>query len=330
MAKVLITGITGQDGSFLAEQALANGDDVFGIVRRTANPNYWRIQHLLDKITILNGDVLDLSCLISIISQVKPDQLYNLAAQSDVAVSFQQPIFTANVTGIGALHVLEAVKIAHPATKVYQASSSEMFGLNDAPQQNELTTFHPRSPYGCAKLFAHNTAINYRESFNLFVSTGILFNHESERRGIGFVTRKISTTVAEIYHGRREPLLLGDITVSRDWGFAGDYTRAMRLILQHHTPDDFVVATGETWTVTDFLERAFAVIDENWEDWVCSDSSLLRPADIPSLCGDYSKAKKIIGWEPTLSFDLLVERMVERDIERYREKIKNKSTNNWC
>ena len=320
MAKVLITGITGQDGSFLAEQALADGDEVYGVVRRSSSLNQWRIRHFVDKITLLQGDLLDLSSLITIMTAVKPDEVYNLASQSDVAISFKQPILTANVTGVGTLNLLESVRLSCPSARVYQASSSEMFGLQvEGKKQNEQTHFNPRSPYGSAKVFAHHCAVNFRESYNIFVANGILFNHESERRGINFVTRKITSAVAEIYHGRTSPLFLGDTSVSRDWGFAGDYTQAMRMILRHDSPEDFVIATGKTWTLTDFLDRAFRVIDKSWQDWVLYDPKLARPADIPTLCGDYTKAKTVLGWQPSVSFDDLVLRMVESDIKNYGE-----------
>ncbi len=316
MKTALITGITGQDGSFLAEQLLAEGWKVVGLVRRSASRNLWRLHAVLDKITLVDGDLLDMGSMIDAIRNHRPDHVYNLAAQSFVATSWRQPLLTGDVTGLGAARLLEAVRLACPDARVYQAGSSEMFGLSNEPQQNEATPFHPRSPYGVAKVYAHHLAVNYRESHNLFVVSGILFNHESERRGIEFVTRKISKTVARIATGKASELKLGDISVRRDWGFAGDYTRAMRLMLNQDTPRDYVIATGTNWSVQCFAERAFDVAGLSMKKHLRHDPALLRPAEIPSLCGDASQARSDLGWAPECSFDALVERMVRADLER--------------
>jgi GDPmannose 4,6-dehydratase len=316
MPTAFITGITGQDGSFLAEQLLAEGWTVAGLIRRSASRSLWRLHPVLNKIQLIDGDLLDQGSLINALMELQPDHVYNLAAQSFVATSWKQPVLTAEVTAVGAARVLEAVRIACPSARVYQAGSSEMFGLSTEPVQSECTPFHPRSPYGVAKVYAHHLAVNYRESHGLFVVGGILFNHESERRSPEFVTRKISMGVAAIRHGKQDTLKLGAIDVRRDWGFAGDYTRAMRLMLEQPTPRDFVIATGRSWSVRDFAERAFAVAGLNMEAHLEHDPALLRPAEIECLCGDASQAKAALGWEPELSFDALVERMVLADLER--------------
>jgi GDPmannose 4,6-dehydratase len=316
MPTAFITGITGQDGSFLAEQLLADGWTVAGLIRRSASRSLWRLHPVLNKIQLVDGDLLDQGSLINALMELQPDHVYNLAAQSFVATSWRQPVLTAEVTAVGAARLLEAVRIACPSARVYQAGSSEMFGLSTEPVQSERTPFHPRSPYGVAKVYAHHLAVNYRESHGLFVVGGILFNHESERRSPEFVTRKISMGVAAIRHGKQDTLKLGAIDVRRDWGFAGDYTRAMRLMLEQPTPRDFVIATGRSWSVRDFAERAFAVAGLNMEAHLEHDPALLRPAEIECLCGDASQAKTALGWEPKLSFDALVERMVLADLER--------------
>ena len=316
MRTAFITGITGQDGSFLAEQMLARGWRVVGLVRRSASRNLWRLQHIEANLDLVDGDLLDLGSLIDALRASKPDHVYNLAAQSFVATSWKQPLLTGDVTALGAARLLEAVRIACPTARVYQAGSSEMFGLGGEGIQDESTPFHPRSPYGVSKVYAHHLAINYRESHDMFVVGGILFNHESERRGVEFVTRKISKSVARIYAGKQQLLQLGDITVRRDWGFAGDYTRAMFLMMEQDEPNDLVIATGENWSVRDFAERAFAVANLNLEEHLRHDPDLLRPAEIPSLCGNASRAKRLLGWQPECTFDRLVERMVEADIER--------------
>jgi GDPmannose 4,6-dehydratase len=313
-----ITGITGQDGSFLAEQLLADGYRVVGLIRRSASRTLWRLWPILDKIELVDGDLLDAGSLHHALSHSQPDLIFNLAAQSFVATSWRQPVLTAQVTAVGVAHLLEAVRIVCPEARVYQAGSSEMFGSAGNGVQDENTPFHPRSPYGVAKVFAHHLAINYRESHGLFVVGGILFNHESERRSPEFVTRKISLAVARIQAGKQSKLRLGNISVKRDWGFAGDYTRAMRLMLAQSTPQDLVIATGQSWSVQDFAQRAFQAANLKMEDHLEHDPALLRPAEIQCLCGDATKAREILGWTPQMSFDSLVNRMVEADIERLR------------
>jgi len=311
-----ITGVTGQDGSFLAEQLCERGWRVVGLVRRSASRNLWRIEHILDRVELVDGDLMDLGSMIDAIRGCDPDHVYNLAAQSFVATSWRQPLLTGDVTGLGAARLLEAVRIAKPDARVYQAGSSEMFGSAGCAVQNEATPFYPRSPYGVAKVYAHHLAVNYRESHGMHVVAGILFNHESERRGPEFVTRKISRGVARIKAGKQNVLELGDMSVRRDWGFAGDYTRAMTAMLEQDEPKDFVIATGESWSVRDFAERAFAVAGVPMEVHLRHDPSLLRPADIPSLCGDSSLARSALDWKPEVEFDGLVERMVLADIAR--------------
>ena len=311
-----ITGVTGQDGSFLAEQLCERGWRVVGLVRRSASRNLWRLEHILDRIELVDGDLLDLGSMIDAIRGCSPDHVYNLAAQSFVATSWRQPLLTGDVTGLGAARLLEAVRIAQPDARVYQAGSSEMFGSAQCPVQNETTPFYPRSPYGVAKVYAHHLAVNYRESHGMFVVAGILFNHESERRGPEFVTRKISRSVARIRAGKQDSLELGDMTVRRDWGFAGDYTRAMTAMLEQDEPKDFVIATGESWSVRDFAERAFDVAGLAITKHLRHNPALLRPADISSLCGDASAARAELGWAPEIGFNGLVERMVRADIER--------------
>lgn len=312
----LVTGVTGQDGSFLAEQLLADGWRVVGVVRRSASPDHWRIDHLDGQLEVVHGDLLDLGCLLSIVRRVKPDHVYNLAAQSFVPTSWEQPLLTGEVTALGAARMLEAVRLGWPEARFYQAGSSEMFGMSAHPVQDESTPFHPRSPYGVSKVYAHHLTVNYRESYDLFAVGGILFNHESERRGVEFVTRKISRAVARIHHGLQRELTLGRMDVRRDWGFAGDYTRAMRLMLEQDQPRDFVVATGESWSVEDFATRAFACVGRDWRDHVRHDPGLLRPAEIESLRGDAGRARDLLGWRPEVDFDALVERMVRADVDR--------------
>ena len=320
MPTALITGVTGQDGSYLAEQLLALGWRVVGMARRSATPDPWRIRHLLDgpgpRLELVAGDVLDQGCLVDLMHRLRPDHVYHLAAQSCVATSWTQPLLTGEVTALGTARVLEAVRLASPESRVYQAGSSEMFGLARSGLQDEDTPFHPRSPYGVAKVYAHHLAVNYRESHGLFVVCGILFNHESERRGEEFVTRKISMAVARIHHGRQARLRLGRLDVRRDWGFAGDHTRAMHLLLEQPEPRDLVIATGRSWSVEDFARRAFAVVDRDWRAHVEHDPALLRPAEVPALCGDASRARRLLGWAPTVDFDALVQRMVEADLDR--------------
>ena len=316
MPTAFITGITGQDGSFLAEQLLTRGWRVVGLVRRSASRNLWRLREIRERVELVDGDLLDLGSMIDALRGCSPEHVYNLAAQSYVATSWRQPLLTGDVTGLGAARLLEAVRIACPEARVYQAGSSEMFGTAEGALQNEDTRFHPRSPYGVAKVYAHHLAINYRESHGMFVVAGILFNHESERRGPEFVTRKIAQAVAAIRAGRQKELHLGDMKVRRDWGFAGDYTEAMFAMLSQDKPRDFVIASGESWSVADFAERAFACGGLRMGDHVRHDPSLIRPADIPSLCGDSSRARAALRWAPTLSFDQLVERMVRAEITR--------------
>lgn len=311
-----ITGITGQDGSFLAEQLVDAGWRVYGLVRRSASGNLWRLEHLNDRITLVDGDLLDFGSLVQAIDTAQPDHVYNLAAQSFVATSWKQPLLTGEVTALGAARLFEAVRIAKPDARVYQAGSSEMFGTSGGARQREDTPFHPRSPYGVAKAYAHHLAVNYRESHGMHVVAGILFNHESERRGPEFVTRKVSKAAARIKLGKQTSLKLGDVTVRRDWGFAGDYTRAMHAMLCRDAPKDYVVATGDSWAVSDFVDRAFDVVGLDPKLYVEHDPSLLRPAEIPVLRGDAALARAELQWEPQVSFDALVERMVQADLAR--------------
>jgi GDPmannose 4,6-dehydratase len=320
--RVLITGITGQDGSFLAEYLLEKGIEVWGLHRRTSTPNVSNIHHLLEleNMHLIEGDLTDLSSLISIIHRVEPDCIYNLASQSFVPTSWTQPIFTVHATGLGALHVFEATRIVNPKIKIYQASSSEMFGSSNVRTQDENTPLCPNSPYGSAKVFAHNTARNYREAHDMFISCGILFNHESERRGMQFVTKKIAKSVAEIVKGNQKHLSLGNLQAKRDWGFAGDYIKVMVGMLEHVSPDVFVVGTGRTHSVQDFVESAFGLVDLKWQDYVRTDPKLFRQAEIESLCADSSKANEILGWTPTTSFSSLVERMVTFELNQSSKK----------
>ncbi len=315
MRSALITGITGQDGSYLAELLLSKNYKVYGLVRRTSQPNFERIQHILDRIKLFYGDLTDLSCLIRVIEECEPDEVYNLAAQSFVYTSWEQPILTAEVTAVGVANVLEAIRLVNPKIKFYQASSSEMFGKAQEVPQNEKTRFYPRSPYGVSKLFGHWLTVNYRESFGIFACSGILFNHESPRRGKEFVTRKISYGVAQIKHKKAKKLHLGNLDASRDWGFAGDYVKAMWLMLQQEKPDDYVIATGESHTVREFVKIAFERVGLNWEDYVVVDKRLFRPAEVDYLLGDAKKGREVLGWRPTVSFKELVEMMVDADME---------------
>jgi GDPmannose 4,6-dehydratase len=316
----LITGITGQDGSYLAELLLEKGYNVYGLVRRLSTPNISRIEHIFDKINLVEGDLTDQSSLNNAMIEVKPDEVYNLAAQSFVGTSWNQPVLTGEVTGIGAVRLLEALRHFCKDARVYQASSSEMFGKVSETPQNENTKFYPRSPYGCAKVYAYWMCINYRESYNMHISNGILFNHESPRRGMEFVTRKITDGVARIYHGISKELHLGNLDAKRDWGYAGDYVKAMWLMLQKENPDDYVVATGESRSVREFVELAFNEVGLNWKDYVKVDQKLFRPAEVEYLVGDYSKAKSVLGWEPSVKFEELVRMMVKAEIERLRQR----------
>ena len=318
MKTALITGVTGQDGSYLAELLLAKGYRVVGMTRRTSTDVHERIQHLVDEIEFVSGDLLDQSSITAIVARVRPDEVYNLAAQSFVPTSWDQPVLTGEFTALGVTRVLEAIRGVDPAIRFYQASSSEMFGKVQAVPQDERTAFYPRSPYGVAKLYGHWITINYRESYDLYAVSGILFNHESERRGKEFVTRKITDGVARIKLGLATELRLGNLDARRDWGFAGDYVRAMWLMLQQTVPADYVVATGATRSVGDFVRAAFAVADLDWERYVVIDPRFYRPAEVDVLVGDARKARAELGWEPETPFEQLVESMVLADLDRLR------------
>ena len=314
--KALITGITGQDGSYLAELLLAKGYQVFGLTRRTSTSNYDRIKDIVDKITLVQGDLLDQHSLTMAIQDTQPDEVYNLAAQSFVPTSWNQPVLTGEFTALGVTRALEAVRLAKPDVRFYQASSSEMFGQVRETPQNENTPFYPRSPYGVAKAYGHWITVNYRESYNLFACSGILFNHESPRRGLEFVTRKITHAVARIKLGKQTTLKLGNLESKRDWGYAPEYVEAMWLMLQQDKAKDFVIGTGETHTVKEFVQAAFAVVDLDWEKYVELDKSFLRPAEVELLVADPSKAKKDLGWQHTTNYQQLAEIMVKADLER--------------
>jgi len=320
MAKktALITGITGQDGSYLAELLLEKGYRVVGMTRRSSTDVHERIQHIVDDIEFVSGDLLDQTSITTIIKDVKPDEVYNLAAQSFVPTSWTQPVLTGEFTALGVTRVLEAIRATDPSIRFYQASSSEMFGKVQAVPQNEDTPFYPRSPYGVAKLYGHWITVNYRESFDLYAVSGILFNHESPRRGKEFVTRKISDGVARIKLGLAKELRLGNLDAQRDWGFAGDFVHAMWLMLQQPAPDDYVIATGETHEVREFVRLAFEAVDLDWRRYVVVDPRFYRPAEVDLLIGDSSKARAKIGWTPTVSFAELVGKMVTADLERLR------------
>lgn len=321
--RALITGITGQDGSYLAEFLLKKDYQVFGLTRRTSTPNYERILHIQDQIELLPGDLLDQQSLISAISYSKADEIYNLAAQSFVATSWSQPVLTGEFTALGVTRMLESMRQVRPKARFYQASSSEMFGMVETKPQNEKTPFHPRSPYGVAKVYGHWIAINYRESYNMFTVSGILFNHESPRRGLEFATRKISHAVAKIFLKQQDHIILGNLDAKRDWGFAGDYVKAMWMMLQQEKPDDYVIATGENHSVGEFVKEAFNVIGiGNWEKYVKISKEFKRPAEVDFLIGDASKARKILGWEPEVSFKTLVKMMVESDIKLLKDNIR--------
>lgn len=314
--RALITGITGQDGSYLAELLLAEGYQVYGLVRRSSTESLERLRPLLGKIELLQGDLLDPHSLITALKEARPREVYNLAAQSFVPTSWNQPILTGEFTAMGVTRLLEAVRAVDPAIRFYQASSSEMFGKVQEVPQTERTPFYPRSPYGVAKVYGHWITVNYRESFGMYAVSGILFNHESPRRGLEFVTRKITDGVARIKHGFARELALGNLDAKRDWGFAGDYVRAMWLMLQQDRPDDFVVATGETHSVAEFCEIAFARAGLAYKDHVKIDPRFQRPADVDLLVGDPGKAKRVLRWVPQVGFRALVEMMVDADLER--------------
>lgn len=314
--RALITGITGQDGSYLAELLLEQGYEVFGLARRLSADNYWRIEHLLDRVTLLPGDLLDQLSVIRVLERIRPQELYNLAAMSFVPASWDQPMLTGEFNSLGVTRILEAVRVVDPSIRIYQASSSEMFGKVREVPQRETTPFYPRSPYGVSKVFAHYITVNYRESYGLFAVSGILFNHESPRRGLEFVTRKVTHAVARIALGLSTEVALGNLDAHRDWGFAGDYVRAMWLMLQQGAPDDYVVATGHSHSVRDLVEIAFGHAGLDWEKHVRLDPQLLRPAEVDHLVGDPTRAHATLGWKPTLDFHGLVTMMVDADVRR--------------
>lgn len=315
MKRALITGLTGQDGSYLAEFLLAQGYHVIGMVRRTSTLNFERVAHIQDDIEIVQGDLLDETSLRHILRIHQPDEIYNLAAQSFVQTSWQQAVLTGETTALGVTRLLNAIQESDKELRFYQASSSEMFGKVVEVPQTENTPYYPRSPYGAAKVYGHWITVNFRESYDLHASSGILFNHESPRRGLEFVTRKITYHVAKIKHGLARELRLGDLDPQRDWGFAGDYVEAMWLMLQQDEPDDYVIATGETHSVQEFCELAFGMVDLDWRDWVVQDERYMRPAEVDLLIGDASKAAKVLGWKPKTSFPALVAMMVESDLD---------------
>lgn len=319
MKKALITGITGQDGSYLAEFLLEKGYDVYGLMRRTSTTNTQRIAHLLNRLTLLDADLLDQTSLVRALHTARPDEVYNLAAMSFVSTSFQQPFATGEYTGLGVTNMLEAIRSVDWPMRFYQASSSEMFGKVRAIPQNENTPFYPRSPYAVAKLYGHWMTVNFRESYDLFACSGILFNHESPRRGTEFVTRKISRAVASIHLGLQEKVVLGNLDAKRDWGFAGDYVKAMWQMLQQEKPEDYVIATGVTHSVRDFVSAAFAYVGiDDWQRYVLIDPGLFRPSEVDILIGDATKAHQQLGWQPTMTFESLVSMMVENDLQVLR------------
>ena len=313
MQKALITGITGQDGSYLADFLLDEGYEVIGMVRRTSTVNLDRIRHILDRVTIVHGDLLDQVSLIDILAEHRPDEVYNLAAQSFVPASFTQPVLTGEFTALGVTRILDVIRVVNRSSRFYQASSSEMFGKVQEVPQRETTPFYPRSQYGVAKLYGHWLTVNYRESYNLFACSGILFNHESPRRGLEFVTHKITHAAARIKLGLAHELRLGNLEARRDWGYAGDYVRALWLMLQQDCPGDYVIATGETHSVQEFVAEGFGYLDLDWRAYVVQDPKFYRPAEVDLLIGDPSKAHALLGWQPTVSFRQLVRLMVEAD-----------------
>jgi len=316
--RALITGITGQDGSYMAELLLGKGYEVFGIVRRSSVKKFDRIESLIDDLELVEGDLTDQTSLDHIVSSVQPDEVYNLAAQSFVPVSWNQPVLTGDVTGLGVIRILEAIRKHRPQAKFLQASSSEMFGKARETPQTEKTPFYPRSPYGVAKVFGHYITVNYRESHGIFACSAMGFNHESPRRGLEFVTRKVTHQVARIKCGLAKKLLMGNLDAKRDWGFARDYVRAMWMMLQQPEPDDYVLATGKTHSVRELLEVAFTAAGLNWKEYVETDPKLIRPAEVDFLCGDAGKAREKLGWEPEVSFEELIKMMIEADLEAVR------------
>jgi GDPmannose 4,6-dehydratase len=313
--KALITGITGQDGSYLAEFLLEKGYDISGMVRRSSTINFHRIAHIQDRINLVSGDLLDQVSLIHILEEHRPDEVYNLAAQSFVQTSWSQPVFTGEVTALGVTRILDAIRTVDPSIRFYQASSSEMFGKVVEVPQRETTPFYPRSPYGVAKVYGHWITVNYRESYDLHAVSGILFNHESPRRGLEFVTRKISYEVARIKMGLSNELRLGNLDSRRDWGYAGDYVKAMWLMVQNERPQDYVIATGETHSVEEFLDHAFGYVDLDWHDYVVLDPIFVRPAEVDMLVGDAGKAGRDLGWEPQVTFPELIRTMIDADLK---------------
>jgi GDPmannose 4,6-dehydratase len=313
--KALITGITGQDGSYLADFLLEKGYEVTGMVRRSSTEKFERIDHIKERINICQADLLDQYSIIKLLEDVQPDEIYNLAAMSFVPTSWNQPVLTAEFTAIGVTRMLEAVRAVNPKIKFYQASSSEMFGKVKEIPQTEKTPFHPRSPYGVAKVYGHWITVNYRESYDLFGVSGILFNHESPRRGLEFVTRKVTYHAAKIKLGLAKELRMGNLDAKRDWGYAGDYVKAMWLMLQQKEPEDFVIATGKTHSVQQLVETAFSYLDMDYKDFIVTDERFIRPAEVDLLIGDSSKAKNILGWEPEVSFEELVKMMVDADMQ---------------
>ena len=321
--RALITGITGQDGSYLAELLLEKGYTVVGMVRRASKDNFERIEHLLPRLVIKQADLLDQLSLIRVLEDSRPQEVYNLAAQSFVPTSWTQPVLTAEFTALGVTRLLDAIRLVDPGIRFYQASSSEMFGKVRETPQTERTPFHPRSPYGVAKVYGHDITVNYRESYGLFACSGILFNHESPRRGLEFVTRKVTDAAARIKHGLQRELRLGNLDARRDWGFAGDYVQAMWLMLQQEAPDDYVVATGESHSVNELVQLAFEYAGLDWEKYVVIDPTFKRPAEVDVLLGDASKARERLGWEPKVHFPELVRMMIQADLDRCRALIRS-------
>lgn len=320
--RAFVTGITGQDGSYLAELLLEKGYKVFALRRRTSTPVIENIQHMQNEVEFIDGDLLDQGSLINAIQISQPDEVYNLAAQSFVGTSWMQPVLTGQITGLGVTNMLESVRLVKPDARFYQASSSEMFGKVVETPQKETTPFYPRSPYGVAKVYGHWITVNYRESFNMFACSGILFNHESPRRGVEFVTRKVTDAAAKIKLGLQKELHLGNLDAKRDWGFAGDYVKAMWLMLQQDTPDDYVISTGEMHTVQELVEIAFGHLDLNWRDYVVINEKFVRPAEVDLLLGDCTKAKEKLGWNLEVEFERLVKMMVESDLEKSRKLVR--------
>jgi GDPmannose 4,6-dehydratase len=322
--RALITGITGQDGSYLAEFLLAKGYEVHGMVRRSSTENFERIAHFRDSIRLHQADLLDQLSIVTLIQEIRPQEVYNLAAQSFVPTSWLQPLLTGEFTALGVTRMLDALRLVDPAIRFYQASSSEMFGAVREEPQNESTPFWPRSPYGVAKVYGHWITVNYRESYGIFACSGILFNHESPRRGMEFVTRKVTDGVARIKSGMQEKLYLGNLDAKRDWGFAGDYVQAMWMMLQQDQPDDYVVATGQQHSVRELVELAFQHVGLDWRQYVEIDPGLIRPAEVNRLCGDATKARQVLGWNPRVTFAGLVQMMVDADIERVSREKENR------